>query len=178
MIFLTKIGHEAYGGYRLCNTWQSSCAFGTWSNRCSSMNKKIRFDGSGQRTGITKHSSKAPTVPLRQSIWRAHAEGKLKFFAWLLVQAKVLTTADKLLVRNWPCNPICPLCDQEPETAFHLCPFAKEVWNLVRSWAGECIQININVETMQEWWEKWLQGQDATKQRTTASILMYSTWNI
>jgi hypothetical protein len=25
------------------------------------------------------------------SIWRAHAEGKHKFFAWLLVQTKILT---------------------------------------------------------------------------------------
>jgi hypothetical protein len=37
------------------------------------------------------------------SIWRAHAEGKHKFFAWLLVQTKILT-ADKLEARNWPCD--------------------------------------------------------------------------
>jgi len=48
----------------------------------------------------------------------------------------------------------------------------KEVWNLVRSWAGECIQTNIDVETMQEWWDKWLPGQNAMKRRTPA-ILMY-----
>ncbi|WVZ95314.1 hypothetical protein U9M48_041096 [Paspalum notatum var. saurae] len=69
-----------------------------------------------------------------KSIWLAHAEGKHKFFAWLLVQAKILT-ADKLAQRNWPCNPVCLLCDQEPETALHLCPkcpFALQVWECLR----------------------------------------------
>jgi hypothetical protein len=72
-----------------------------------------------------------------RSVWRAHAEGKHKFFAWLFVQGKILT-ADNLVRRNWPCNPICSLCDQELETAAHLCltcSFAKEVWFLVANWA-------------------------------------------
>ena len=61
-------------------------------------------------------------------IWRAEVEGKHKFFTWLLVQSKILT-ADKLLARQWPCNPICPLCSQEQETASHLilhCTFAQK----------------------------------------------------
>lgn len=33
-------------------------------------------------------------------IWKAHMEAKHKFFAWLLVQSKILT-ADKMLARNW-----------------------------------------------------------------------------
>lgn len=45
-------------------------------------------------------------------IWKAHAEGKHKFFAWQLIQSKILT-ADKLIKRAWPCDPNCPLCDQE-----------------------------------------------------------------
>jgi len=45
------------------------------------------------------------------SIWHAEAEGKHRFFGWLLIQSKILT-ADKLLARNWPCNPICTLCNQ------------------------------------------------------------------
>jgi hypothetical protein len=53
------------------------------------------------------------------SIWKAEAEGKHKFFAWLLVQSKILA-ADKILARQWPCNPICPLCNHEQETASHL----------------------------------------------------------
>jgi hypothetical protein len=53
------------------------------------------------------------------NIWKAETEGKYKFFDWLLVQSKILT-ADKLLARRWPCNPICSLCNQESETAAHL----------------------------------------------------------
>ena len=79
-----------------------------------------------------------------KSIWKAHAEGKHKFFTWLLVQAKILT-ADKLMIRQWPCNPVCVLCDQEPETAAHLCiscPFVKEVWNHQRAWVGDSILVS------------------------------------
>ena len=54
------------------------------------------------------------------AVWHAHAEGKQRFFAWLLVQSKILT-ADKLVVRNWPCDTNCALCDQVFETAAHLC---------------------------------------------------------
>jgi len=64
------------------------------------------------------------------AIWHAHAEGKHRFFAWLLVQSKVLTT-DNLVARNWPCDPICTLCDQTFETAAHLClhcSYARQVW--------------------------------------------------
>jgi len=39
------------------------------------------------------------TTILANSIWKAHAEGKLKIFAWPLVQAKILT-ADKLALRH------------------------------------------------------------------------------
>jgi hypothetical protein len=64
------------------------------------------------------------------AIWRAKAEGKHRFFGWLLVQCKLLT-ADKLLLRNLTCNPVCPLCVQDLETTEHLClhcVYAREVW--------------------------------------------------
>jgi hypothetical protein len=77
-----------------------------------------------------------------KALWSANAEGKHKFFGWLLLQRKILT-ADKLLIRNWPCNPVCIFCDQELETAVHLCftastqggldPGFKLVW-----WLGSC----------------------------------------
>ena len=62
-----------------------------------------------------------------KAIWKAKAEGKHRFFGWLLLQQKI-QTADILLVKGIPCNPVCCLCDQAPETAAHLClhcPFAR-----------------------------------------------------
>jgi hypothetical protein len=70
------------------------------------------------------------------AIWRARRKASKRFFAWLLVQRKILT-ADKLIARNRPCDPMCSLCDQEQETAEHLClhcVFAQEVWLLVHQW--------------------------------------------
>lgn len=67
------------------------------------------------------------------AIWKSKTEGKHRFFAWLLVQRKILT-ADKLIARNWPCQPVCSLCDQELESADHLClhcVFAQKVWLLM-----------------------------------------------
>jgi len=54
------------------------------------------------------------------AIWTAKAEGKHRFFAWLLVQERI-QTADNLLIKGIPCDPLCSLCNQEPETPAHLC---------------------------------------------------------
>jgi hypothetical protein len=41
-------------------------------------------------------------------IWKATAEPRSKFFAWLVLHNKVLTT-DNMSKRNWSCDPICSL---------------------------------------------------------------------
>ena len=48
------------------------------------------------------------------AIWQAKAEGKHRFFAWLLVHGKI-QTADNLLAKGIACDPLCSLCNQEPE---------------------------------------------------------------
>ncbi|PVH31679.1 hypothetical protein PAHAL_9G208900 [Panicum hallii] len=96
-----------------------------------------------------------------RAIWRAKAEGKHRSFAWLLVQQKILT-ADKLIARNWPCDPVCPLCDQEQQTAEHLClhcVFAREVWMLVSGWSNGLVQAPNPGSTLEEWWNTSMQGQ-------------------
>jgi hypothetical protein len=55
-----------------------------------------------------------------KAIWKSKTEDKHCFFAWLLLQCKLLT-ADKLLKQNWPCNPLCPLYDHQEETTEHMC---------------------------------------------------------
>jgi hypothetical protein len=63
----------------------------------------IQFQGS-----LSTFNSKA--------LWTANAEGKYRLFVWLLVQNRI-PTADRLLTRNWSCNPICILCDQDLKRA-------------------------------------------------------------
>lgn len=114
-------------------------------------------------------------------IWKAHAEGKIKFFAWLLIQQKILT-ADKMLLRNWPCSQTCVLCDQRDETALHLavnCYYAKEVWHLVANWTGVSVLSSPNsVSDMKQWWSNSLAGMNARQRRWVAAIIMYTVWHI
>ncbi|WVZ55170.1 hypothetical protein U9M48_005869 [Paspalum notatum var. saurae] len=114
-------------------------------------------------------------------IRKAHAEGKHKFFTMLLIQAKILT-ADKLILRQWPCNSMCVLCDQEEETALHLClkcPFALEVWEALRQWSNNLLlPPPPHVGSIEDWWTTALQNKPKDKKRTIAGILMYIAWNI
>ena len=52
--------------------------------------------------------------------WKARAQPKCRFFAWMLLRKKILT-ANNLIKRNWPNDPICKLCGVDPENPTHLC---------------------------------------------------------
>jgi len=116
-----------------------------------------------------------------QSIWHAHAEGKHRFFAWLLVQSKILT-ADKLVARNWLCDTNCALCDQVHETAAHLClhcSYAKQVWLAMSNWTSGAIQIPaVQDEGIEDWWNRSLVLLPVAQKRSVAAILMYTCWNL
>jgi hypothetical protein len=65
-------------------------------------------------------------------IWTAKTEQTYKFFAWLTLHNRVLT-ADNLIKRSWPCNPLCPLYLCIDETTPHLltqCNYTEVAWNL------------------------------------------------
>src|SRR5207244_3941864 len=115
------------------------------------------------------------------TIWKAEMEDKHKFFAWHLIQSKILT-ADKIQARNWPCNQTCVLCDQEDETAIHLCfncSFAKQVRDLVKSSANNMIVMPIHmIQFIQDWWELELRGLPNKERRSNAAIIIYTVWNI
>lgn len=70
--------------------------------------------------------------------WKAKTENKCRFFAWLMVHKKIVTS-DKLQLRGWDNSPICSLCGIELETARHLimeCAFAKQIWSSIWSKLG------------------------------------------
>lgn len=116
-----------------------------------------------------------------RSIWKAATEGKHKFFAWLAIQSRVLT-ADKLLKRNWNCNPFCPLCDQENETVDHLilqCIFSKQVWQYVNDWKlTQVYSIPESNKTLKEWWNDAMARCQVKERKSSAAIIMDIAWNI
>lgn len=114
------------------------------------------------------------------AIWQAKVEGKHHMFTWLLVQGKILT-ADMLMIRNIQCNPVCALCDQEYETAAHLClhcVFAREVRALVVSWSESVIVAPVVGMELEVWWNLSTRGLPKECKRQVVSLLMYTTWNI
>ena len=97
------------------------------------------------------------------------------------MQSKILT-ADKLVVRNWPCDTNCALCDQVFETAAHLClhcPFARHVWHLISTWTAGVIQVPTNQdEGVEAWWNRSMEHLNQAQKHSVAAILSYTTWNI
>ncbi|OEL37823.1 hypothetical protein BAE44_0001160, partial [Dichanthelium oligosanthes] len=86
-----------------------------------------------------------------------------------------------LIARNWPCSSTCVLCDQEPETATHLClqcPFAREVWDKIRTWTDALVAVPETDVTVEEWWSQSLRALPKSVRRLKAAILMYTAWNI
>ena len=115
-----------------------------------------------------------------QRVWRAHVEPKHKFFTWLLVQEKILA-ADRMQQRQWPCDPLCQLCRQQPETATHLClqcPFAQHVWEHVQAWTSSHVKKPSDTMRMEEWWTQEVQLPTKEERRTCAAINMYTVWNL
>lgn len=83
------------------------------------------------------------------AIWKAKTKGKHCFFC---LATDTEETADKLLMRNWPCNPVSLMCDQVFESAEHLClhcGFAKGVWALIAFWSDGLVQVPDREVTME-----------------------------
>jgi hypothetical protein len=89
------------------------------------------------------------------------AERKHKVFAWLLAQNKI-QAPDKLLARNWPCNPVCCMCEQAEETTPHLClhcVYARELWALISVWTNGQIQVPAQDVLLEDRRNQQLQGR-------------------
>jgi hypothetical protein len=109
-----------------------------------------------------------------RAIWSSKTEGKHRFFRWLWVQKKVLT-ADKLLARNWPCHPVCLLCDQEMESPG---VFALEVWLHLAQWSDGLVHLPTRDASLEDWWNLQMSGTPSKQQQKKATIMIYATWNL
>jgi hypothetical protein len=114
------------------------------------------------------------------AIWKARTEGKQHLFTWLWLQRKILT-ADKLLLRNWPSSPTCPMCNQELESAAHIslnCVFAQQVWLLVSWWTLGRVMTPPAGADLQLWWNSTMHATPKELKRGLAAALIYTAWNL
>jgi hypothetical protein len=129
---------------------------------------QVQFQGTFSRLKITP-------------VWRAKAEAKCKFFAWTLLHKKILT-ANNLAKRQWPNDPICKLCNTEPETPTHLCKdcdFTKRAWAFLRQWLGLAVIDNIGPNgSLYNYWRRCRAKFDKTQRRSFDGVLIYFWWNI
>ena len=83
------------------------------------------------------------------------------------------------MARQWQCNPVCVLCNQEQERAAHLilhCPFARLVWERVEAWTNKLIQVPTGNLEIIVWWQKELAHLPKKTRRTKVAFMMYSAW--
>lgn len=118
--------------------------------------------------------------PHLNRVWKLKVEGNVKFFLWLTLQGRIWT-ADRLQNRGWPNNPICCLCDQEPETAVHIilgCSFSKQVWALFSASHGNLATIGGTTTTINKWWRKIHCMMPKEKRMEAVSVASYTAWHI
>ena len=103
------------------------------------------------------------------------------FFAWTLLHKKILT-ANNLIIRNQPNDPICKLCGTDNETPTHLCKdctFANEVWPILKRWLGLSAIDRVGMSGwLHKHWRKCQAKFDRRQQKEFDGVMIYFWWNI
>jgi hypothetical protein len=113
------------------------------------------------------------------AIWKARTEPKCRFFAWLAMHDRVLTT-ENMLTKNWMCDPLCSLCSCMNEMTSHLliqCNYTEAVWNLV---AGYFNLPNYSLMGMEGGPKGWVQAirrtGDKNEKKRKLGVLLSFWW--
>ena len=129
---------------------------------------RIQFVGHTRRQSITP-------------IWKAKAEPKCKFFAWILLHKKILT-ANNLEKRGWPHDPLCKLCNTTLETPKHLCkdcPFTCAVWVEQVNWLNlHQLPTSGSVSSIYRRWKKCRAMIVKESKFFFDGLIIYFWWNI
>lgn len=115
-----------------------------------------------------------------QAMWKAWAPLKVKFFTWLAARKRIWT-ADRQHRHRLQDQSVCPLCDQELETADHLfvhCNFTKQVWHAVLTTLGVNPLMPVAEMELMDWWTDLRRGHNKFKKKGIDSAVMLVTWCI
>ncbi len=116
-----------------------------------------------------------------QSIWKAWALPKCKFFSWLVTQNRVWTV-DRLEKRGWQNQKICPLCCMVDESALHLlakCRLTKRIWAEIQRWTGTNLQMGSweTCHSIEQWWTLVAESPN-TPRKPPRTLIILISWEI
>jgi hypothetical protein len=116
-----------------------------------------------------------------QSIWKAKAENKCKFFCWLALQNR-LWTADRIIKHGGQSIGICNLCYTHQESALHMlatCPYSVAVWNEFQAWLVTSLQAPpaTRYRTFKAWWNSMIRIHDQNALERLQRVV-YTAWHI
>ncbi|GKV26433.1 hypothetical protein SLEP1_g35733 [Rubroshorea leprosula] len=77
-------------------------------------------------------------------IWQLCCPEQVKLFVWLLNKERILTNSVRF-DRHMAPTPVCPRCEQSPETPLHLlrdCYYSRLVWDATNSLLGDFFQLD------------------------------------
>ena len=118
--------------------------------------------------------------PELASVWKVKTDRKIRFFLWLLLQNRNWT-ADRLLLRGWPHDPKCKLCDLVIETAAHLsfqCPYVRQVWLSLSATHADLTATALAASSVNSWWGALLQLKPNKTRNNSLSMASFALWNI
>jgi hypothetical protein len=79
--------------------------------------------------------------------------------------------------RNWPNDPICKLCGDEPETPTHLCKdctFSRQVWMNLKSWFGLSTLDTVATNgSIHNYWKRCRAKIDKPNKRSFDGLIIY-----
>uniref|UniRef100_A0ACD5X5Q6 Uncharacterized protein n=1 Tax=Avena sativa TaxID=4498 RepID=A0ACD5X5Q6_AVESA len=100
---------------------------------------------------------------------------------WLAVHRRCLT-ADNLGRRGWPCTDTYQLCLSKPKTCTHLfvhCPFASQVWRLIKRRTTTDFPIpGSNFASTEDWWLQVRKRAPKSNHRDFDAVVILVYWRI
>ncbi|GLU24096.1 hypothetical protein SLE2022_400600 [Rubroshorea leprosula] len=124
--------------------------------------------------------SRIPNAPRPEDwtwIWHLGCTERVKLFVWLLWRGKVLTNSVRF-ERHMAPTPVCPRCEQSPETPLHLlrdCFYSRLVWESVSLLPTDFFSLNF---------DSWLKRNAITPGRKTNSpnlwpfVFLATIWHL
>lgn len=116
------------------------------------------------------------------TLWTTHSEPKHRFFGWLILHQRTLTT-ENLLKRHWPCDWIYSLCRSAFEDSNHLakqCPFTSRVWHHASSQMGysSFFPQQTTHESTADWWDILSSVTPTAMRKQILGAVLTTWWNV